>query len=740
MNYLFNAMNNTKPYETIPAEPMYLSHRQEGANFSRLGNGTFLPVTTSMTAVAMNLRHDREGILEEAAPAMNAGTLVREPVCTDSRDGALIIFTQDANGTLREEIKITDGGESELTMRVICTLQGRVTHATRSGNYLVLLLDDGTLHFLYYDSDGGSYSSLGALPENGVLSIEACSEVTKESPVEEVTFNPPVSDMRAGIPLKVVADTGTATRKAYERVFSDLRLTGRWVQPVAVRMGVRLKDGTLLSLSEPQISDRTMQGRDRTGLQALYSESRGGWMQTSGTSAVEAEGYMLRISADLSNYGAWLPLVDKVEIYVADEVDPFTSNLANVVFEQSSGKLMVTCAGMTASEHQTATLNAPWRLVATLSPTAGATVIGRRLPIQFSEPDKEVAKNSSATTGKITVMTGHGEFLHYYDGEALHTSLRGNPLASAWNTPFSSRIHAISAQTVGGGAYTRQYIYAFSNCGIFAVTHDYAGHHTNCRPIWPDGVTDARRVVSTPWGVWCLTDCGTLLCIRDAQCEDVLHSLAGCGALAWNSATRELWLTPSETTGSGAWGCSMTIRADLAKRDRCPATLRSCIPENLLARDGRVIGYHRQGPIWRIVDAAPAIHNSAGGTRPDTLWVSNPIETECRRLTDVDFGIYGKECNAVVSVALDSLFGTGESYDDAYSMLPNDFSIFRLKSARCEGERKAPTVLRVLLPGGRSLMPSRRNRLVCYMHGAPGRFTGLRLHRITMRRGEKVML
>lgn len=731
-------MNNThKPYETIAAEPMYLARRQEGADFSRLGNGTFLPLTTSVTAVAMNLRHDREGILEEAAPAMNVATLTREPVCTDTRHGNLIVFTQDAGGTLRAELKIREGEESELLLCEICQLPGRVVRATRSGSYLVLLLDDGTLHFLYFNSTTETYTSLGALPEGGGLSIEECSVASKESPIEEVTFNPPVADLRAGVPLKVVADTGNATRKAYERIFSDLRLTGRWVQPIAVRMGIRLKDGTLLSLTEPQVIDRAMQGRDRTGVQALYSESRGAWIQTSGTSAAAAEGYMLQVTADLSGYGAWLPMVDKVEIYVADEVDPFTSNLANVVFEQSSGKLLVTCAGMSASEHHTATLNSPWRLVATLSPTAGTTVIGRRLPIQFAEPDKEVARGESASSGKISVMTGHGEFLHYYDGEALHTSLRGNPLASAWSTQFSSQIHGIAAQTVGGGAYTRQYIYAFTNCGIFAVTHDYNGRHTNCRPIWPEGVTDGRRVVSTPWGVWCLTDCGTLLAIRDARCEDVLHCLAGCGALAWNSSTRELWLTPLESTGSGAWGCSLTIRADLAKGDRCPATMRSCEPGELLARDGKVIGYRRQGVVWRLVDAAPAHHNPGGGSRPETLWVSNPIETECRRLTDVDFGIYGEATDAVVSVALDSLFGTGGDDDE---MLPADFQTFRLKSARCEGERRAPTVLRVLLPGGRAMIPTRRNRIVCYMHGAPGRFTGLRLHRITLRKGDKVVI
>jgi len=120
------------------------------------------------------------------------------------------------------------------------------------------------------------------------------------------------------------------------------------------------------------------------------------------------------------------------------------------------------------------------------------------------------------------------------------TMQRGNCLVTASCTERTGgEIMALAAQCIGGGAYTRQYIYLFTRTGIIALTHNYSGEHSNCRSISPETVL---HFTSTSLGVFALTEQGKLLRLTDARCRTVLRGLPTDIVTGWDGGHDELWL------------------------------------------------------------------------------------------------------------------------------------------------------------------------------------------------------
>lgn len=96
---------------------------------------------------------------------------------------------------------------------------------------------------------------------------------------------------------------------------------------------------------------------------------------------------------------------------------------------------------------------------------------------------------------KADCILGYGEFLHVGADDSLYTSRRGNPFVLRDVTVgMGGRVRSLRPQRCGGGAFTRQYIYASTDRGLTALCHKADGGHTNCRPGVP-GTVGTRRVL-----------------------------------------------------------------------------------------------------------------------------------------------------------------------------------------------------------------------------------------------------
>lgn len=147
----------------------------------------------------------------------------------------------------------------------------------------------------------------------------------------------------------------------------------------------------------------------------------------------------------------------------------------------------------------------------------------------------------------------------YVDGTLL-TMRRGNPFVEASSTPYAGgHISHIRAQQSGGGAYTRQYVYLFSDTGITALTHDMEGRHVNCRPISRSIASRRSHVSSGDDGVWALTDSGTLLRLRDSRVETVLRGLPTDSRVAAHSRLGEVWVMPGKSAAAPRQSLVLTV-------------------------------------------------------------------------------------------------------------------------------------------------------------------------------------
>lgn len=618
-------------------------------------SGGRLPLMSADGVEARNLREHWPGRLVAVEKAEELGTLPRPVAMTDWREGSLWLFSVE-EGVLRCEGRVAPDGSLEVHASTLGELQGLPKAWAGAGDFFVITPQQGPMVFLHFSGSG--YSWLGALPAMPGLSVEVADEVTLSAPVEAVAFRSPVADMRAGVPADVSAKAASAVASARLDLADQARVSGRWIQPVKVRLAVRLWDGSLLGVSAPRIvSPRGWQGAERVEL-PLERNASGAFMGISG-GTVSAQAFSLRVKVDSGISPQWRGVISAFEIWTADAAEPFSSSAdASVSYHSDPYRLGVISRLRDRGELASALLEAPMVPAATVGeaqarvkrpPAAtpevltapGVAMAGMRaeallgyagflhlgnlsvpaplpspLPAPGDEPVQWQAMATLSGPGGDTYITASGSFtgaadelapLQWYpdrrasaltvnlssskgtfsyrfplsaaprgenaafwlapglepvglqEGPAsmvapeaggsvtasrprsLITSARGNPLTAYAETgDVGGEVLLIEAQRTGGGAYTRQFIYAFTPEGVMALTHDVAGRHTNCRRISEACVGERSRVVGFDGGVAALSDSGALLVISDARVSRRLRGLPGARSLAWRESGDEL--------------------------------------------------------------------------------------------------------------------------------------------------------------------------------------------------------
>lgn len=212
-----------------------------------------------------------------------------------------------------------------------------------------------------------------------------------------------------------------------------------------------------------------------------------------------------------------------------------------------------------------------------------------------------------------------------YIDSTVVTMRRGNPFVTrATTSGAGGHITRIHAQQSGGGAYTRQYLYLFSDTGIVALTHDMHGYHTNCRPVSRQRVTGAGRVAEGDTAVWALSDSGQLLRLTDAKVATMLRGVGTHYCLGASDTSGELWLIPDETAPAATLSMVLDITANdtvgVSESDRMPPqTLMA--GERLLGLTPRAQGGRR---VWEVSELTLPARDS---TRMGAEWLSPVIET-----------------------------------------------------------------------------------------------------------------
>ena len=680
---------------------MQLARHQQGKQFRRTPEGGLLPQCEGDVALCQNLRE------------LVAGELMATGVPTQVVESGDSVVGVDVRGEITTIFVATDAGELKiagtLDYRNEFTACGDIIGEPRQGikgcasvgAFVAFLLDDGSLYYLLWDYDLLCYRTLGALPGVPDVTIDTVDRTEFTTTVEGVTFKEAVADMRSGVPSEVTAQVGKKLEEAWQKVVEQAHGAGLWVQPVEVMLVYRMWDGQILHTTAPATVGVGYQGYDRLSVPLRFDATQG-FVGTSDVS-MRVKGY--RISVDAERIAShWSDVIAQVEVWVSREQEVVMVGALPAMSQTQSGSnyYLSTFLPTYPQEDMQAGLSLceMGRHSFYDSDMALQTSLTRTCKVTYSAARPVASK----LTERVDCLHGRGDFLHVVKGLSLTTMRRGNPLSVMSTTEsVGGKVYAMASQCIGGGAYTRQFVYLFTDHGIVALTHKADGSHANCRVISPAVVAGAALVATTSSGVYALSVDGTLLLIRDAKVHTLLTGLSECRQLGWNACLNELWLVPDADPES--WQVSMVLQIYMDYR----AYLSTTIPQKIVSSDGLLLYEQRVGDRVRLMNLSDEDIDRAH--RPQCRWLSSVVEFDRReRPVRLDVGLSGDDVCTTISVIRHQGWSGGSE-----SGLP-------LMTVTVEGKVCRPIALRAL-PGVKSLV-SCREPLRCSV-SVCGRFDSL---------------
>lgn len=530
------------------------------------------PAVTGPVSECMSLREEA-GALVAVLPPLKVAELGAPPVAVDRRGDVTCLFTQDDDGSLRLACRLPDAGEAEYPGTLVAELDERVAQGEGAGDFMVFRGESGRLYFARRSGEG--YSWLGALPGAPEFEAAADSEMSFEGDVPETAFKTVQTDLRGGLDAENARRVGEALLAGLEDAVASAHRAGCRVMPVTVRVAWRLWDGRLLHVSAPRRvgGSRPLPGKERVFL-PLLSSAKGFTGTDKG--AVTVSGYRLLVTPGEPLPQAWREVVRDVEIWVGAEPECLRAgelpSAVQSLTAESGAQLACSYPTRSAADVEADVLSLPMSMQASGGAWDSPLLVGVDLSVP-SDPsmsgEREPEESASHWSEKCDSLLCHGGFLHVASGSAVQTSVRGNPLVPGGSTAdVGDAVMHMWPQLTGGGAYTRQYIYLATGRGLVALTHDATGRHTNCRTVWPSGVTDSRHGIPTGTGLFVRTTAGEVLRVRDSRCEVMLRRVDSLESMAWSGAGGRLMLMGP--------GRSLVLQADAEWRAFTES--RVCVP------------------------------------------------------------------------------------------------------------------------------------------------------------------
>lgn len=522
-----------------------ISYLQSGQSLFR--DSAPILLSENSTLLCHNLRNRGEGVLRRVNPPATVATIGGTPILADRREEGYFMLRQEDDGSI-----IVDGfldmENSRYTsiQKNLGSVGIRVKRAQAAGEYVVLLLADGTLAYLLYERVEKTYTLLGPLPNFPAPSATVTDSTELTSTIEATDFRTPLPDIRAGLDDPAREALGKSLAEAWKNLRRRAADAGVWLQPVEVRLVYRLNDGTIFHISEAQRIGRNWQCGERAELLPAF-DSKGNVTGAS-SGSLSATGYRIAISEKDFGLQLWEKVIGAIEVWVTEESDPVDSGSLPItgVNTGASGNVILAQLRMRPDASLDAALSAsPSGIAARWSPGEEPGVIASSPTILYNL-DAALLMTEEMNEERIADICCHDGFLHIASSDSLVTCRRDNPFRKQSATPGDwSDVRTMTAQIWGGGAYTRQIVYIATGKGVSALAHDREGNHTNCRIIsYYAPISKDFTAVAGRW-VYMLLDNGSLTRFSGTKSEKILTGVEGCGALVYSERFSELTLVPS---------------------------------------------------------------------------------------------------------------------------------------------------------------------------------------------------
>lgn len=526
-----------------------------------------MPEVVGGTRMCQNLYESGDGGLDGVGVPKVVGETGGVPVAWDRRGDRVNVFTQDDDGSVVLSLTLEDSGASEREEQKVGEVSEKIVQCASAGDFLVLRGEKGTLYYLQWREESGAYAWLGELPKAPTFTVkeEGAVEITGE--VQPVEFSGDVTDLRGGLDSENLKRVRKALLAGYDDAVENAHQGGYRLTPAVVRVAWRLWDNRLLHVSEPKsyYPGGELPGHSRVQL-TLATDSKG-FTGTQG-GMVSMTGFKLTVTPGESLPAAWKGVVKGVEVWVSQEVYMLRSDEEITVSASQRENLHILNCTLPVKSDQAVANELPGL---PMSRQLRADEWGEAVTLHYSEAGKKMQEMTTEETGDVFAQAdcilGYGDFLHLGVNNRLVSSVRGNPLVAGSHTQgIGSRVRFIWPQLVGGGAYTRQYIYCGTPNGVIAVTYDQDGKHTNARFISPVKVDSGALAAATPAGLFLGGAKGEVLKVNDAKAKVVMRRCLGLKALMWSGARGWLYLM-GETNSlvlqseAGNRGFSLSFRA-----------------------------------------------------------------------------------------------------------------------------------------------------------------------------------
>lgn len=550
---------NTKP----DVEAIYALMRQEGKKMFD-GSGQPRPLACGKTAVCHNLREEEvtqrgakgysRRLKAVARPALLA-EVGRTPVYSDVREGELYLFTQEDDGSIFVEARMDRRARH---MDHMASFLGKVEEVVEGGaavgDFLIFRLRGGSLVYSVYEREGHRYRWLGELPRLPRFIVETDSCLTKEVEMKGVSFKAPLTDLSGKVPDDVKARVTESMRQAWQKAADELLDAGYWIEPIEVRFAMRLWDGSLFNVSEPvRVTPPVRQGHTRVQAGLLWDSAKQGFTGTDSTT-LAVQGYCIGVSVDGEMPQEWEGIVQGLEVWISKEPQTLDDDAyASMAFmhDHTGNYLSVLPPARAVADINAEVARMPTGMLDFYSLPETPELLFNSQWVSYTSKITGYVSPFPRDATSATCILGYGGFLHIGNKESVSTSLRGNPFVlQGYTDGVGGDVRSMLPQTVGGGAYTRQYIYVCTDRGIYALTLKANGTHSNCRQATPETLGPEGCRSATPSGVYVITDGGSLIRLKDSNANVVMKGLAGVRSLLWSHSYEELWLCGGDSDGS----------------------------------------------------------------------------------------------------------------------------------------------------------------------------------------------
>ena len=441
------------------------------------------------------------------------------------------------------------GSRVKIDGETVVTVNGTVINAHVIGGLIVVVTDGG---LVYLASNGMEWTVMdpeAAIPQ--LRFVANCS--TMRVDVEAYTFDEPYSQWRAPLSTADITALARLLNAAWNALNSDARAEGRHTAPMLVRWAVRLKDGTYLWMSAPQrVGDATLANADR--IAAMVTTNNNGFTGIE-ASTMPMLHYALGIEVEAGIAAEWLPLVDRIDVFMTQEAQLLKSTRSldyRCLTRTTSPREYVLEMGLSkrsAAAIDTQLASSQWSLVACapasthltgndfVAPLEALTLTNAQCAAigKMTALDGVVCSTSSG--GRLYCYTSQGDVVVSEPGNAL---VEGHRRAVLGAKPLAL---AVITRPLYSGGFGRYPVYVFTDDGIYAIPQTTAGTLGEARLVDRTVIAPDVKPVEAGRDIWFVSR-HHHLCRLSGSALTVVKRQADYTALARCNAHGELWLLP----------------------------------------------------------------------------------------------------------------------------------------------------------------------------------------------------